>query len=223
MTLKNGLVIAFDGPDGVGKSTQLALTADWLETQGFKVHRTRSNGGTPIGEELRKASLSQNERSALTDVYITLAMGQALAEDLDKRRAAGELCLIDRCPLAHLAYNTFGSQLPDKNMGYTAAELMFKAWRIDILLYFEAPQSVLDDRRKARTDKPTDYYEQQGTEYNQRVREGYQAGLKLLKDKPELVGQVISIDATPDIESIQVDVQSKLNKNAIIKRCSGST
>ncbi len=212
MSKRSGLVIAFDGPDGVGKSTQLALTAEWLEGQGYDVHRTRSNGGTPIGEELRKASLSDHDRSPMTDVYITLAMGQALAEDLEKRRRSGQLCLIDRSPLAHLAYNTFGSQLPYRKLGFEAAEQMFQAWQIDILLYFEAPQAVLDKRRQTRTDKPADYFEKQGAAYNQRVRKGYQAGLKLLKDKPQLVGQVITIDATPDIETIQSEVQSKLKK-----------
>ena len=212
MTKKRGLAIAFDGPDGVGKSTQLELTAAWLRSLGHTVHLTRSNGGTPIGEALREASLSNNPRSAMTDMYITLAMGQALAEDLEQRIAEGQICLIDRSPLTHLAYNTFASQLPDKVKGFEAAKLMFRAWNIDILLFFEAPQTVLDQRRKARTDKPLDYYEKQASDYHQRVREGYKAGMELLQKEPDLVGRLVTIDAEATIDNIQTEVQTQLKK-----------
>lgn len=207
MSKNPGLVIAFDGPDGVGKSSQLRLTAEWLKSLGLNVHTTRSSGGTPIGEELRKVSLSDNARSAMTDVYITLAMGQAMAEDLDERVAKGQICLIDRSPLTHLAYNTFASQLPDQDIGFEAAKQMFKAWHIDVLLYFEADQSILDKRRQSRTDKPPDYYEKQSSHFHDRVRQGYKAGLDLLKSNPKLVGRVITIDASPDIDTIQASVR----------------
>lgn len=212
MKNQRGFVIAFDGPDGVGKSTQLALTADWLESRGYTVYKTRSSGGTPIGEELRKVSLSDHPRSALTDVYITLAMGQALAEELQKHIDAGEVCLIDRSPLTHIAYNTYASQLEDRQKGLEAGKLMFKAWQIDLLFYFEADQSVLDARRKARTDKPVDFFEKQGPAFLERVREGYQAGLQLLNQEPDLVDQVVVVDASETIDKIQAEIESRLQK-----------
>lgn len=51
------MFISFEGGDGVGKSTQLALLATWLEARGREVVRTREPGGTPLGVELRDAVL----------------------------------------------------------------------------------------------------------------------------------------------------------------------
>lgn len=207
-----GLAIAFDGPDGVGKSTQVELTARWLESLGYTVYQTRFSGAKGIGEELRKASLSDHERPALTDVYISLAMGTALAEDLAKHVKKGEICLIDRSPLCIMAYNTYGSQLANKQQGVEATEQMFKAWNLDALLTLDASQAILDARRSKRTDKPLDYFEKQGPTYHARVQEGYAAGIKLVKDNPSLVDALISIDAEPDIETIQATIQARLEK-----------
>ena len=64
-----GFIIAIDGPDGSGKTTQLTLLKEWLKKKGYKIHSTRASGGTPIGEELRKASLSNTDRSAEVAVF----------------------------------------------------------------------------------------------------------------------------------------------------------
>ena len=70
-TMEGGLVVAFEGPDGVGKSTQLALASEELVENGWAVHATRNLGGTPIGEDLRKVMLSEHERPAETDFHLS--------------------------------------------------------------------------------------------------------------------------------------------------------
>ncbi len=49
----SGMLITFEGPDGSGKSTQIALLESYLAQQGFITFRTREPGGTAIGEWLR--------------------------------------------------------------------------------------------------------------------------------------------------------------------------
>lgn len=209
--MKRGLAIAFDGPDGVGKSTQLELAAEWLETLGHDVHTARASGGTPIGEELRKASLSDNPRSAIVDVYISLAMHTALGEDITRRVALGQTCLIDRSPLAIMGYNAYGSQLEDKQRGIEACKEMFRLWQLDALFVFDANQTVLNGRRQTRTDKPSDYFEKQDAAYHERVRQGYEAGVRLLEESPHLVRSIIHIDAEPEIEAVRTAVHAELS------------
>ncbi|HET8581652.1 MAG TPA: hypothetical protein VFL65_00255, partial [Jatrophihabitans sp.] len=52
-----GLFVAFEGGEGVGKSTQIARAAAWLRDLGHDVLETREPGGTPLGEELRRLVL----------------------------------------------------------------------------------------------------------------------------------------------------------------------
>ena len=49
----DGLFLAFEGGDGAGKSTQLALLRQWLESLGRTVVVTREPGGTPFGRHVR--------------------------------------------------------------------------------------------------------------------------------------------------------------------------
>ncbi|MBV9242760.1 MAG: dTMP kinase, partial [Acidobacteria bacterium] len=48
-----GKFITFEGIDGSGKSTQLAMLARELRSGGHDVVTTREPGGTPLGEALR--------------------------------------------------------------------------------------------------------------------------------------------------------------------------
>lgn len=204
-----GCIIAFDGPDGVGKTTQIHLLADFLRSQGYQVHATRASGGTPIGEALRSVSLSDVARPAEADVYISLAMHTALGQDLQRRKQAGQICLVDRSPLAILAYNTYASQLPNQTLGEQATLAMLQLWHIDSLLLFEAPQVTLNKRRTKRTDKPADYFEKQGTSYFERVQAGYHAA-KQLCEQQSPPQPVTVIDATPSVAVIQTSLRQVL-------------
>ena len=45
--------ITFEGPDGAGKSTQIAYAVKYLEQMGYAVESSREPGGTPVGEKIR--------------------------------------------------------------------------------------------------------------------------------------------------------------------------
>ena len=53
MTSATGTFIVFEGGEGAGKSTQVALLRDALEAQGREVVLTREPGGTPTAEAIR--------------------------------------------------------------------------------------------------------------------------------------------------------------------------
>ncbi len=58
------MFFSFEGGDGVGKSTQIELLADWLRERGVEVVTTREPGGTELGLELRAAVLHGGHVSA---------------------------------------------------------------------------------------------------------------------------------------------------------------
>src|SRR5438045_2788931 len=101
----------FDGPEGVGKTTQMHMCAVALEQKGLRVLTTRINGGTEIGEALRAVSLSHSERPTETDFYIIQAMTAAMIAELPKWQRQYDVILIDRSPLSLLAYQVYGGGL----------------------------------------------------------------------------------------------------------------
>ena len=52
--------IVFEGPDSVGKSTQIKLTKTYLESLGKVVTLTREPGGTELGLALRTILLESS-------------------------------------------------------------------------------------------------------------------------------------------------------------------
>ena len=50
---RRGAFITFEGPEGAGKSSQLRLLAQYLESRGRSCLCTREPGGTPLAETIR--------------------------------------------------------------------------------------------------------------------------------------------------------------------------
>lgn len=203
-------IIVIDGPDGAGKTTQVQLLAEYFTEQGVGVHVTRASGGTPIGEELRKASLSPHERRPQTDIYISLAMHTELGFNLRARVNAGQTVIVDRSPLALIAYNTYGSQLPDRQFGVDSCKQLLKLWQIDHFIFMDASQQLLDARRSKRGH--SDYFEMQNSAFHHRVRQGYEAGLALLQHENSLVARTTVIDAARSVETIHQQITESVAK-----------
>ena len=54
---QSGRFLVLDGPDGGGKTTQVATLAAWLRAQGREVVTCREPGGTPLGDRIRSILL----------------------------------------------------------------------------------------------------------------------------------------------------------------------
>ena len=94
-----GLFVAFEGGDGAGKSTQLASLGDWLERQGYAVHRTREPGGTGLGRQVRELLLHGDDGSVSPRAEALLfAADRAhhVASLVRPALARGEVVLTDR-------------------------------------------------------------------------------------------------------------------------------
>lgn len=193
MANTKGLIVYFDGPDGAGKTTQLELLASALIAEGQTVHQTRSVGGTPIGELLREASLSDNERPVATDLYIALACQNALAVDVNARREQGKVVLVDRSPLSIVAYQVFGDGLASE-IGYNAAQQLMDLIKPDLTIVYLADSQALESRRMDR-NVHQDYFESKPLDYHQRVAEGFKEAAQRFDAK--------IMDATQDVDSLQ--------------------
>src|SRR5258708_32619626 len=105
----SGLFISFEGTDGVGKSTQARLLADWLQSKGWRVELTREPGGGAVSEEIRRILLNPDLRvEPLTELLLYEA---ARVEHIEKAikpfLAEGKTVLCDRFADATIAYQGY--------------------------------------------------------------------------------------------------------------------
>ena len=133
-TVKRGRLLAFEGLDGCGKTTQLALLAADLESSGIDVVRTREYTDGPAGRRIRKMALSGELVAAEEELAWFLEdrrqhVDEVIAPALD----AGRWVLTDRYTLSSVAYQ--GARGLDPQQILRASESDFPL--PDLVLLFE--------------------------------------------------------------------------------------
>lgn len=115
--MPHGLFVTFEGIEGTGKSTQVALAAERLRARGMNPLVTREPGGTPLGESLRALLLARRE-SAADPLVETLLMVADRAEHvrtvIRPALREGRVVLCDRHAAATVAYQGGGSGVDRK-------------------------------------------------------------------------------------------------------------
>ena len=102
-----GLFVAFEGPDGSGKSTQARALAEALRAAGRSVVLTREPGGSPLGEVLRGLILDPEHAPVdpRTEALLFAAARAAHVErTLRPALAAGDVVVTDRYVDSSIAY-----------------------------------------------------------------------------------------------------------------------
>jgi len=132
-----GRLIAVEGLDGSGKSTQIHLLKRWLELQGLKVFFSEWNSS-----ELVKAATSKGKkRQLLTPTTFSLIHATDFADRYERQLVplmrAGYLVLCDRYIFTAFARDTVRGCLPDWVRG------MYRfAAQPDLTFFFNAPLEV---------------------------------------------------------------------------------
>jgi dTMP kinase len=203
-TVTGGLVVIFEGLDGVGKTTQLKLAQTALEEQGYSVHPTRNLGGSPIGEELRQVMLGSSERTPATGLYISVAIQEALVEVIKEKRSQGSVILLDRGPMSMVAYQSYGENL-DQGIVWKFGDEGIDKLQPEQIILFDMPVAAALKRATDRSSvAKADYYESKPLSYFENVR-------SLLVSAANKFGAK-TIDANQTIEQIHASTMTLINQ-----------
>jgi dTMP kinase len=174
-----GTLITLEGLDGSGKSTQLALEAERLRQLGKRVTVTREPGGTPLGQHLREILLHA-ARDRMTPLAELALMFAARAQHIEQlilpALKSGDIVLCDRFTDSSVAYQGYGRGVPlDVIQGLESC--LCQGVRPDLTIILDIdPESGArrSGHRNRAASEPDTRFEQEGTEFFERVRQGYQ-------------------------------------------------
>lgn len=109
-----GVFISFEGGDGVGKTTHIALLAETLRERGHEVLCLREPGGTNIGEALRSLVLDPNNTEMANETELLIyeaARAQIVSQVIAPALERGAIVLCDRFFDSTIAYQAYGRGL----------------------------------------------------------------------------------------------------------------
>jgi dTMP kinase len=199
-----GYFLTLDGPDGAGKTTQVARLVDWLMLQGKDVVACRDPGGTVLGNRLRTLLLDHAESHVpicmRTEMLMYMASrAQLVDEVVMPALAAGKIVVSDRFLLANVVYQGYAGGLDPADV-----------WRVGLVAtggLLPDLTLILDitaELAAARVGAPRDRMESRSASYHRRVREGF---LQALETYPANYRQ---IDGSGDPESTALSIQNEV-------------
>ena len=191
-----------EGPDGSGKSTQMARLCSLLEQKGFVVVQTREPGGTAIADKIRTLLLDPAHREMTPRAEAMLYMAaraQHSAELIRPALSDGAVVVSDRFADSSLVYQGAARGLPVDELIWLN-RFATEGLTPDLTLLLDGAVERLASRVADRGNQ--DRLDREDLSFHQRVRTGF---LELAKLEPQRI-QVV--DADRDIELVWTDIKA---------------
>ncbi len=202
-----GYLVALEGGDGAGKSTQARLLAQWLrDEEGHDVLLTREPGATPLGLRLRELLLSgEHDVGPRTEALLFAAdRADHVATQIRPAMERGEVVVTDRYMDSSIAYQGGGRDLDGDDIAHLSR------WATDglvpdLTVLLDVPSEFARVRRSndaARSGE--DRLEALSAEFHERVRARF---LELARAEPQ---RYLVVDATLPRDEIHEQIRRRV-------------
>jgi len=189
-----GVLIAFEGGEGAGKSTQVRRLQEWLTNEGLVARTTFEPGATPSGAGIRAIVLDRAHvgiASRSEALLYAADRAQHVHDVLRPALDAGEVVITDRFVDSSLAYQGAGRTIPLDDVR------MLSRWATeglqpDLTILLDLPPEV--GLARARGRAVADRLESESLDFHQRVRQTFRA---LAESDPDRY-LVLDAQQTPD-------------------------
>lgn len=193
------LFVTFEGPEGAGKSTQIARLARRLQAANVAYLQTREPGGTPLGDQVRAALLDPAlDIAPIAEFLLYSASRAQLVQGVIRPALSrGEVVICDRYADSTLAYQGAGRGLPHAFLQDVTWEAT-GGLRPHITLLLDLDPALGLTRAALRGQK--DRLEQADLAFHQRVRQGF---LTLAQAEAE---RFAVLDATQEPDALEAQI-----------------
>ena len=203
--MKKGLLIALEGPDGSGKSTQIRMLCDYLENKSHEVLLTREPGGTDISEKIRQIILdnSNSEMCDMCEALLYASSRAQLAEEVLKPALErGGIVLSDRFVYSSIVYQGIGRGLGIDRIKYIN-DAALNGVKADLTIMINV--SYEEGLRRKLSQRDLDRLENSGNNFHKKVYEGYQYIATNMDN-------IIVIDGNRSLQEVHEDIIREVEK-----------
>jgi len=176
--MQRGKFVSFEGIEGCGKTTQIALLSEYLTKHRIPFTVTREPGGTAVGEGIRKILLNSEtiHLTAASELLLFYASrSQNIIEKIKPALDRNEMVICDRYYHASMAYQGYGRGIP-LDFIQKLTDLVCQPYRPDITFLLDIEPEIGLARARARNQgRPEDEgrFEAEDLEFYNKVRDGY--------------------------------------------------
>ncbi len=201
-----GLLVAFEGGEGSGKSTQVRLLAEAFRAAGHSVVVTHEPGGTPVGAEIRHLLLHHREPLSARAEALLFAADRAQHVDAVIRPAleAGKVVITDRFVDSSLAYQGVGRDLSIEDV-QRISRWATQGLRADLTVLLDVP--VAEGLARALGRGEADKLEQESVLFHERVRGAFRV---LAESSPRRYLVIDARRSPEEIASLVFDAVARL-------------
>lgn len=198
------MLISFEGIDGCGKSTQISLLKNWLESEEYPVQVFREPGGVELAERIRSLLLdARHSVDPVTELLLfSAARSQLIAEKVKPRLEKGEIVVLDRFYDSTTAYQGFGRESAPLDEIRTLNRIAGHGLVPDLTFYLRISYE-LSQERTAGSEK--DRMERSGESFFKRVIDGFD---ELAREEPRFR----TMDASLDPEELHRTIRTEIRK-----------
>ncbi|MDA0240036.1 MAG: dTMP kinase [Proteobacteria bacterium] len=189
--MQRGKFISFEGGEGSGKSTQIAMLRDSLIEKGHSVTATREPGGSPGAEEIRNLLVTgaPDRWDPMTEALLHFAARRDhLVNTVRPALERGDWVLCDRFVDSTVAYQAYGHGLERSIVDRLRCDVIGDLMP-DLTLIIDIPPDIGLKRAAARVAGQAtegagneDRYERMNMAFHERLRAGF---LEIAENEPE--------------------------------------
>lgn len=204
------MFITFEGPEGSGKSTQIRLLAEHLQSCGFAVEMMREPGGTLIGDQIRDVlhDTANTAMAATAEVLLySASRAQLVAERIRPAIGSGHVVLCDRYADSTIAYQGYGRGL-DFKMLEVLTTIATEGLTPDLILLLDLDVTRGLSRRRDEGEE-MNRLDQESVAFHERVRAGYH---RLAAAEP---ARWVMIDADRPVSIVAAEIRNAVSRRLV--------
>ncbi len=198
ISMKKGIFITFEGPDGSGKTTVSKGVYNKCLEMGINVIYTREPGGIEIAEEIRKIILDPKNvtMDSKTEALLYAASRrQHLVEKVKPALDEGKVVLCDRFVDSSLAYQGCGRHLGIDEV-WSINNFAIEGFMPTKTIYLDI--SAEEGLKRIETREFKDRLDQEAIQFHLDVQQGYKQIVEKFKDRMVIVDASKTVDEVID-------------------------